>query len=244
MADVRDVTWQFINRAPIAASQRALDDLFAQTLAFFGFQRFDCFRLASNGEGEPEGILSGRGLDQWNDYFSLQGYAAIDPCIQAYPSLTGAYTWSQVKALGTHSASPMWGDAQANGMREGLLVPTAPRRPTAAIVRLVTSEADINPEVLPLLQSISVIYASSTNIFLTKSSTLLSNPRKVPLTEREVECLHWAARGKTNAEIGLIANISRHTVNTHIENAKAKLGVATRMQAAILAHKLGLMSIA
>jgi LuxR family transcriptional regulator, quorum-sensing system regulator BjaR1 len=245
MADVRDATWRFINLAPIMGGQAALDDLFSETLYPFGVNRFDCVRLLAGGEAEPPGVMSGRGLTAWNQYFAEQGYPAVDPCIIAYPRLSGAFTWSDVKTLAPeHADSPIWSDARSYGMHEGLIVPTAPKRTTAAIVRLITPETGFDPDVVPLLQSISVIYASSTQSF---HASAHAGPRlpppPSPLTDREIECLYWAARGKTNMEIGVILKISRHTVNTHIESVKTKLGVATRVQAAGIAHSLGLLSI-
>lgn len=52
-----------------------------------------------------------------------------------------------------------------------------------------------------------------------------------PLTSRESECLRWVADGKTDVEVGKILEISPRTVRFHINNAKIKLGVATRIQA-------------
>jgi DNA-binding response OmpR family regulator len=60
-------------------------------------------------------------------------------------------------------------------------------------------------------------------------------PRQVGLREREVETLTWAARGKTFWEIGEILGLSKRTVEFHLENARRKLGVATRTQALIKA---------
>jgi DNA-binding response OmpR family regulator len=60
-------------------------------------------------------------------------------------------------------------------------------------------------------------------------------PKRVGLREREVETLTWAARGKTFAEIGTILGLSKRTVEFHLENARRKLGVATRTQALIKA---------
>jgi len=54
---------------------------------------------------------------------------------------------------------------------------------------------------------------------------------KVALNERERECLTWSARGKTSPEIAAILNLSKRTVNFHIENACRKLNVATRTEA-------------
>ena len=60
-------------------------------------------------------------------------------------------------------------------------------------------------------------------------------PRHVELNDREVETLTWAARGKTSAEIARLLGLSKRTVDFHIENARAKLGVSTRIQAAVKA---------
>ena len=60
-------------------------------------------------------------------------------------------------------------------------------------------------------------------------------PKHVGLREREVEALTWAARGKTFWEIGEILGLSKRTVEFHLENARRKLGVATRTQALIKA---------
>jgi DNA-binding response OmpR family regulator len=56
-------------------------------------------------------------------------------------------------------------------------------------------------------------------------------PKRVGLGKREVETLTWAARGKTSAEIAEILGLSKRTVDFHIDNARTKLGVATRTQA-------------
>jgi len=60
-------------------------------------------------------------------------------------------------------------------------------------------------------------------------------PKLVELNDREVETLTWAARGKTSAEIAQILDLSKRTVDFHIDNARAKLGAATRVEAAIKA---------
>lgn len=61
------------------------------------------------------------------------------------------------------------------------------------------------------------------------------------LTDRELEALTWSARGKSSADIAVILRISERTVNFHIDNAMRKLGVATRVQAAVKCAILGLI---
>jgi DNA-binding response OmpR family regulator len=60
-------------------------------------------------------------------------------------------------------------------------------------------------------------------------------PKLIELNDREVETLTWAARGKTSAEIAQILGLSKRTVDFHIDNARAKLGAATRTEAVIKA---------
>lgn len=62
------------------------------------------------------------------------------------------------------------------------------------------------------------------------------------LTERELQALTWAARGKSSADIAVILRIAERTVNFHMDNAMRKLGVATRVQAAVKCAMLGLIS--
>ena len=60
-------------------------------------------------------------------------------------------------------------------------------------------------------------------------------PVRTDLVQRELETLTWAGRGKTSAEIAEILGLSKRTVDFHIERARGKLGVATRMQAVMKA---------
>jgi DNA-binding CsgD family transcriptional regulator len=62
------------------------------------------------------------------------------------------------------------------------------------------------------------------------------------VTRRESQVLGWIAAGKSDWAIGRILNISGKTVNFHVENAKRKFGVGTRVQAVIAAMREGVIS--
>jgi LuxR family quorum sensing-dependent transcriptional regulator len=59
------------------------------------------------------------------------------------------------------------------------------------------------------------------------------------LTPREIECLRWVLKGKSDTDIGGILGISPNTVHFHVEKVKSKLGVKTRTQAATTIVTLG-----
>ena len=63
------------------------------------------------------------------------------------------------------------------------------------------------------------------------------------LSKREVECLRWAAIGKTDLEISMIMSRSRATVRFHIHNASTKLDAVNRSQTVFKAAQLGYISL-
>jgi LuxR family transcriptional regulator, quorum-sensing system regulator CciR len=63
------------------------------------------------------------------------------------------------------------------------------------------------------------------------------------LSKREVECLRWAAIGKTDMEISMIMSRSRATVRFHIHNASIKLDAVNRSQTVFKAAQLGYISL-
>jgi DNA-binding CsgD family transcriptional regulator len=60
-------------------------------------------------------------------------------------------------------------------------------------------------------------------------------PKLAVLNDREAETLTWVARGKTSVEIAKTLGLSKRTIDFHLDNARIKLGAATRTEAAIKA---------
>lgn len=55
-------------------------------------------------------------------------------------------------------------------------------------------------------------------------------PPVVRLTERQLDCVRLAARGKTDPEIAIILGVREGTVRRHFEDARMRYGVGTRVQ--------------
>jgi DNA-binding CsgD family transcriptional regulator len=69
-------------------------------------------------------------------------------------------------------------------------------------------------------------------------------PTDCQLTKREIECLRWAAVGKTDREISMILSRSHATVRFHIQNAGVKLNAVNRSQTVFKAAQLGFIGLA
>jgi len=86
-----------------------------------------------------------------------------------------------------------------------------------------------------------------TRTFVAGYVRVMCNPERLPvgaiLSKREVECLRWAAVGKTDFEISLIMSRSRATVRFHIHNASMKLDAVNRSQTLFKAAQLGYIGL-
>lgn len=68
-------------------------------------------------------------------------------------------------------------------------------------------------------------------------------PSRTLLTPRQSECLALVREGLSSPEIGRRLGLSPHTVNEHVKDACARLGVRSRAQAVAEAAKRGLISL-
>jgi DNA-binding NarL/FixJ family response regulator len=67
---------------------------------------------------------------------------------------------------------------------------------------------------------------------------------RLGLTPRELEVLVLVAEGRTNKAIGETLFMSEKTASVHVSRILAKLGVGGRVEAAAVAHRLGLVDAA
>ena len=65
--------------------------------------------------------------------------------------------------------------------------------------------------------------------------------RKEILTAREIDCLKWAASGKTSAETATILGISENTVNHYMANSATKLDTVNKAHTVAKAMRLGIL---
>ena len=85
--------------------------------------------------------------------------------------------------------------------------------------------------------------ASASRTFVAGYVQSMRKTRRIPsdcaLTKREVECLRWAAIGKTDREISMILERSHATIRYHIHRAGEKLDSVNRAQTIFKAGQLG-----
>jgi DNA-binding NarL/FixJ family response regulator len=101
------------------------------------------------------------------------------------------------------------------------------------------------PQLYTALQDVAVGRSAFDLALLEKVNQ--SQPEEARLTEaltdREVEILHFAAKGMTNKQIGHALFISDRTVQGHLQNIYQKLGVGTRTEAVTTGFARGIITL-
>ncbi|WP_436761378.1 response regulator [Streptosporangium sp. V21-05] len=111
----------------------------------------------------------------------------------------------------------------------GFLLKDTPPRDLAAAVRTVSAgQAMLSPTVTKRLIS----------SFVDRGPSRAESARKrlAALTAREEDVIRAVARGLSNAEVGRELGLTEATVKAHVSRVLTKLGLANRVQAAVLVH--------
>lgn len=95
----------------------------------------------------------------------------------------------------------------------------------------------------PLTRSSLLVMAHAAFDRIDMLSKGVDTTNDLQLSERELDCLQLLARGLSDEEIAPMLGISRRTVRYHVDHAKQKLGVSSRVHAVAAAVNRGLVSL-
>lgn len=123
------------------------------------------------------------------------------------------------------------------GVDCGLTVPLHDSAGSFGILNFVASD----PDVLRGNDAAALWMAGQQFHDLVRANSRDVALRSFQLTERQLQCLRYAAMGKTNAEIGAILGVSATTVRFHLDTAAARLNAANRVNLVAKAVQAGLV---
>ena len=115
----------------------------------------------------------------------------------------------------------------------------------ATSLRTAAAAADGHDPLLSAIRTLASRARISIDTQHSRTDPLPSPAEKTPygLTDRELAVLRLLANGCTNAEIGAQLFISAKTASVHVSNILRKLSVTSRVQAAAVAERGGLLRI-
>lgn len=237
--ELKDQAFEFLDTINAMNSPMAVIDRLRSAVRPFGYEYMTCVGCFDFNELSKSDVLSDCWPNEWAQRYYEREYFLRDPIALSFTKSARPYTWSE--ALEMIPCEPdqhqIMAESAEFGLRDGYVIPIMGHANYKAIVGFAGRELDKDPRNLAAMHMMA-IYAHDRIRKLRFGSPDRRLPLPVKLSARELECLRWAANGKTNWEIGQILSISENTVTTHIRRAMNKFGVGTRTQAVVLASQL------
>ncbi|WGR93302.1 LuxR family transcriptional regulator [Bradyrhizobium sp. ISRA443] len=178
----------------------------------------------------------------WCDRYFKRKYHTIDPIVRRTPMLARPFLWDQLPEYYQLQADErrVLNEAREAGLKHGMSVPLFGPLGRLSVVSFASPSDDVDPRHRISHLNALAWHFHTACVEIVRPSDDSCN-RKVTLSERELECMRWAAEGKSSWEMGVILKISENTVNFHLKNAMRKLGATSRIQAIIIAMRLNLL---
>ncbi|MEO8671408.1 MAG: LuxR family transcriptional regulator [Tahibacter sp.] len=198
-------------------------------------------------EGRRKPFVLGNFPPAWVDRYFSHDYQRIDPLIAHCRAHATPYFWPPAelahKPRSETDTSPvrrLFAEAASFGLVCGVSIPLHGLGCNWGFVSFakdaLLTEAVLNQHAAELHRLAHFIHEAGHT-----HAARAEAPDTPNLTAREIECLHWAAAGKTSWEIGRVLGVSERTVVFHLQNAAHKFGVSGRQPAIARAIALGMI---
>ena len=208
-----------------------------------GFERFLYGVQVNTSLTRPYRFILSCYPEEWRTHYDQEGYAGIDPTVSHCAKTSIPIIWKNELFKGRKEAR-IRSEAKDSGLVSGVSFSVHGGRGEAAMLSLATSRdsREAQNDIVAVMGQAQLLtcylHEAIQRVVLSKGPLPL---KKINLTEREKECLLWAAEGKTGWEIATIVSISERTVTFHLQNAAQKMGVVNRQQAISRALSMGLI---
>lgn len=178
----------------------------------------------------------------WIDIYTKMDYFLIDPIISTLKNSIMPIEWSKLAST-NKLAMNFFGEANEFGIGKNGL--TLPIRGVDGSLALLSITSDLNELDWQKSRTIFMrdfqILAHALHAKAKDLSVPHSANSNIRLSPRELQCLQWAARGKTNDDVAAILGISERVVRAYFESARFKLNAINKNQAVAKALGLGLI---
>ena len=215
------------------------EELFAALTTICAQMGFQYFALAHYVDTTlaPESFLRLHNCPaRWVDYLDAHATGLFDPIHQA-SHLTGmGLRWSRLPETIPLSSNGrrIMALGRAHGIGDGFTIPThVPGEIRSSCTFANEAGRPLPEEALPLAELVGTFACERARRLW---SVRHAGTRPAPvLTKRQRDCVLWAARGKTDWEIGRILGISEQTVIRHLAHARERYDVQKRTLLAVRA---------
>ena len=233
----------FVEHARISSNQDQLYDNLQQCCRDMKIRYFALLHHVDFATSNSDVVRLHNYPDSWQGWFDENKLGTSDPILRASHSASIGFAWSAVPQMIKLTATDrsVLSQAKIVGIGDGFTVPAhVPGEINGSCSFAVMAGEECPQQLYGIAQLIGG--------FAFEAARRISHSRdiwidgRVTLTDRQVDCVLWAARGKTDYEISIILGISHETVIQHLKMARERYGVQKRTMLAVRALFDGLIS--
>jgi LuxR family transcriptional activator of conjugal transfer of Ti plasmids len=191
------------------------------------------------GFGEADPVLISSYPKRWSEHYFAEGYDEVDPVVAFARSGRSTMQWTRegARQFPLRAQKRLFDDADEFGIRHGVSVAIAGGFDrfaafTFAVDEVTSAHGRMVAEANDIVQLIGLTFHAHADAKLGLRSL---RGQASLLTQRERECLAWAARGRSMGDTAKIMRVTPRVVKFHLDNARANLGAETLPQAVAIA---------
>ena len=174
----------------------------------------------------------------WQERYFLRKYLIHDPVVSYGRNTDQPFDWANLPIDDPATKAFLTDALNHNVGRNGLSVPLHGRWGVFSVVSFTSDLPKDEWEAYKVanmknLRLLAVLIDSASHIRFNLPAF------RTHLSNREEQCLLWAARGKTYQEIAMILGLALGTVKTHLDTARHKLQCMNLTHAAAVAFATG-----
>jgi len=229
MGSVAKEGLQFVERCTAMPAAAAVDD-FLSTLRQMGLTAAACGAWAGVGKNRRHRFFFVSWPPEWVELYNKSGWFEIDLLPIEARRRIAPFLFSEVLPRTLSDRQQAFLEAAwAFGWRDVFAVPIHGPGSLQGLVTMAIGAGNVlNSTDKAILE---VMGRAIWERCRTSEGFGMPAAERPKLSARELECLQWAAAGKSDADIAALVGIKPPTAHFHIERAKQKLGVKTRVEA-------------
>jgi DNA-binding CsgD family transcriptional regulator len=237
-----EIAEAFIEQHARGASLPQLKKAFESALLELGIRHFACCSHVDPLNPRHAGLVFQTYPGDWVRYFSESGRYRIDPVFRYADERMVPFSWDDpaFRAGLTPLQLGILTEAEGRGLGHGYTVPIHPPGGQMASCSVVPDSGVIDRGAYQAVFMMACFMFDAMLRGVVRERC--SGTRPLQFSERERQCLELAAQGKDDWSIGSLLRISERTAHNHIERAKRRLGVCTRVQVIVQALSDGQIS--
>jgi DNA-binding CsgD family transcriptional regulator len=224
---------KFAEAVEAAGSIREIANLLDAIAREMGFQYFALAHHVDIPQAPQPAIRIHNYPAEWAAFFDAEGLGRSDPVHRASHLRNLGFPWTMLRELIDLSRrdEEIIERSRRAGIADGYTVPThIPGESEGSCSFATVQGRSYRVEWIPLAQYVGTAAFEAARRLSGIRRIDLARPR---LSDRQRDCIYWAARGKSDWETSQILGIGHDTAIQHMKEARRRYGVLNRTQLAI-----------